>query len=327
MRESSRTSGTFKSRLEANPFRSLISASVAVAAVVIGIMSYWCNQRSAVAEGRYNNRISVLQNELTSLRRGVGDKQFLDIRTFLYPIGSSPSPAINSKSNYVSTEEFYAITDLPGWDHQRMSLEKFIHLAYHETFTSPTFKAMSQLPVHVWLPSTGLNVVETKNFGEVGPLIFLQKTPLDKILKGQIEALPKEIEEERKMKRPPLYASISIDELERDFRGDVAGHLLSSWLDYSLAATVNAPEWDSSLVQLQKIGNVVYAQLLRKVHDPEVNGKRVPEYFVRHEVIIITDRDDVTMIEITVPSADSIPRGPVYSTIQEWFSGLAIPVS
>lgn len=327
MTNDSRTPKNFKARLEANPILYLISVSVAVAMVIVGVMDYWCNQRSAVAEDGLKNQISVLQNEMSSIKRGVGDNKFLDIRAFLYPKGGSPSSPINLKSKYVSSEEFFAITDLPGWEYERLTAEEFWHKTYHVHFTGPTFKIMGQLPLHVWRPSVGLTVVESKNSSEIGPLISLQKIPLERTLKGSLEAQAKEIEEERKLNRPPFFASLSTEELERAFQGDVAEHMLATWIDLHLAGSLDAPEANSSLVQLQKLGNVVYAQLLTTVHDCEVDGKKVAVYFVRHEMIIITDREYTTQIEIVVPSADPSPRGPVYSTIQVWFSGLALPVA
>jgi hypothetical protein len=326
MAESVQTSNTLKDRLEANPVLYLLGTSVAFATIVAGVMTYWSSQRIASAEERCNNQVTTLQTELTSIKRGVGDNKLLDIRTFLYPKGASPPSGLNPNSKYVANEDFYAMMDVSNFEHQKLTEKQFIEWGTEEEFSLPIAKTMGNFPVHVWRNSVGLLRVESKNLVVLGPVISLERIPLDRIVRSAIQALPEEVERQKKLKLLPAEIEISAEGLERYFRGDEAARVFSSWLDMQLAVTNNVPESTSSLVEVRKVGNVVYAQLLRTVRDPEVNGKRVGVYFIRYELIVITDREYLTTIQVTVPSADPAPRGTVYSKIQEWFSGLAIPV-
>jgi len=101
---------------------------------------------------------------------------------------------------------------------------------------------------------------------------------------------------------------------------------LATFMQLHLGDFVGTPDSDTQLIELEKVANVIYLQLLVTVRQAIVNGKKLPVFFVREEQVIISDQEVLTQIVITVPSADPAPRGPVYTEIQEWFSGLAISV-
>jgi hypothetical protein len=113
--------------------------------------------------------------------------------------------------------------------------------------------------------------------------------------------------------------------LERIFRGDAAAlHLQATIADNMWTSATT--QISTQIVEVQKVGNVVYAQFLHTLHAPTVDKKTVPIFFLREETIIITDQDTSTVIRVAVPIDDPAPRGAVYSQIQEWFSGLAVVV-
>jgi hypothetical protein len=138
--------------------------------------------------------------------------------------------------------------------------------------------------------------------------IVLQKIP-NKISKGF-----KQEDYARLMKE--LYGSeVKKDEipdlalLERIYRGDMATFQLATFMQSHLEQFVGSPEINTQLVELQKVGNVIYLQLLVTVQNVTVNGKKMPVFFVRHEEIFIADQNTMTVITITVPAAGPAPTG------------------
>jgi len=112
--------------------------------------------------------------------------------------------------------------------------------------------------------------------------------------------------------------------LDAEFRGDAAGTFLLSELNLLHTLGSDPPNVSFEIVQLQKVGNVVYAQVLRTWRDVTVRGLHYPNYFVRQEIVIVTDQSNLYHIETFVPTSDPAVRGEIYSRITEWFSKLAI---
>jgi hypothetical protein len=78
------------------------------------------------------------------------------------------------------------------------------------------------------------------------------------------------------------------------------------------------------IVKLQKIGNVVYVQFLKTVRDVTVGRRHYEKYFLRQELILVSDGETLYVIQTYVPTADPSTRGDVYGRITEWFAKLAI---
>jgi hypothetical protein len=270
-------------------------------------------------------RINTLESELTSIRRGLGESNFLDIRSFVYPKDRLALLKVNPKSKYVSDENFYAILDFPNWQYERTTLEEFVHSETGDEMP-PTLKKMSgKTPVHTWKAAQFLAVKGPHDYSESGPEIMIEKLPY-------ASTVPPSKEDFSKFAKEVMGAELKPDEapdlayFERLFRGDMATVQLAGFMQSNLEQFVDSTGIDTRLVELEKVGNVLYLQILVTIHDATVNGKKLPIFFVRNEEIIITDKNAMTLIIITVPSADPAPRGPAYAQIQEWFSGLAIPV-
>jgi hypothetical protein len=104
-----------KERVEQHPIISLLILAIPVSTFVAGVGEYFCRQRIDIANQKSELRINTLESELTSIRRGMGESNFLDIRTFVYPKDRLALLKVNPKSKFVSEENFYAILDLPGW--------------------------------------------------------------------------------------------------------------------------------------------------------------------------------------------------------------------
>ena len=320
-----------KDRAERGPFVYILAATISVSGAAVGISEYFCRQRIGITTQRSALEICTLQSELTSIRRGLGDSKCLDIRTFVHTKDLPGTPPINPKSKFMASEAFYARTDLPGWTYEALTSEKFME-KYYGAKLAPTIRKYSgEFPIRVWT-APKLHTVEAKldeesnYFTATGPQITLQRIPFSAPARGA-EHFPEILEEQtgEKVEFTPDGMKDARAYLERMFRGDAAALHLRSAIERSMWPGFT-PQINTQIVEVQKVGNVVYAQFLHTLHGPTVDKKTVPIFFLREETIIITDQDTSTVISVGVPIDDPAPRGAVYSQIQEWFSGLAVVV-
>ena len=124
-----------KDRVEHNPFAYILVVTIAISGTAIGIAEYFCRQRIEITSQRSALEISTLQTELTSIRRGLGDSKYLDIRSFVHAKGLPGTSPISPKSKFFAGEDFYARTDLPGWTYERMTHEQFSEKFYGDRLT------------------------------------------------------------------------------------------------------------------------------------------------------------------------------------------------
>lgn len=315
-----------KERVNRNPYVFLLAVAMTGASMAGGIVEYFCKQRIALVSQKSDLEVGRLQGELSSLKRGLGESKYLDVRSFVFPKERRSHVQLNPRSRYFATEGFYALTNMPGWSYEQTTGEGLSEREYGEHLPPELAKIVGDAPIHLWRALEHRTVRGPGDYVESGPLIILQRTPIEKVLKITGERLPEIIEQETGEKVTAEEMKDPLKEMERIFRGDAAAALLPNILTVPLAEMLGSPQTSSEVVELQKVGNVVYVQFLTTLHDTIVDGKRQTEFFVRHEAIIVSDRDTVTVIHVIVPTSDPAPRGLVYAQTQEWFSGLAILV-
>jgi hypothetical protein len=315
-----------KDRVEHNPFVYILVVTIAVSGTAIGITEYFCRQRIEITSQKSALEISALQTELTSIRRGLGDSKYVDIRTFVRTKDLLGTPPINPQSKFFECDDFYARTDLPGWTYERMTNEQFTEKFYGGKPTPLSRKLTGDLFAHVWYPSKTIHLeAELEKdyfFVSAGPLIVLERYPL-KISEHLPEILQQQMGENVEITSEDIRNTRA--SLERLIRGDAAAGALQAILTDQLWTT-QTTKIVSQIIELQKVGNVVYSQSLATVHSARVDKQPKSVFFVRTEMIFIMDRSTVTAISIIVPIDDPAPRGVIYSQIQEWLSGLVVVV-
>jgi len=319
-----------KQRVERHPIIYLLISAISVSTIAVSVAEYFYRQRIDIVNQKSELRISTLESELTSIRRGLGDSKYLDVRSFVHPKNYPGPLAISTKSKFFANEDFYAVTDIPEWTYEELTAEQLAE-KYEGGKLKPAIRKLSgnQL-VHVWTDRKYMSIEEEVDrdyyFITQGPMITLQRIPYTQYTK-LFEQLQEVYEAQtgEKVEFTPEDSKDIRTYLERLFRGDAAAFQLAGMLNGNLVPF--PPERIvTQLVELQKVGNVVYAQFLSTLHDAKVDKKKVSVFFERKELIIITDQDSLTIIVINVPIGDPSPRGPVYSRIQEWFAGLAVLV-
>lgn len=319
-----------KDRVEHNPFIYILTTTLLASSFAVGIAEYFCRERIEVASQKSALEISTLQSELSSIKRGLGDSKWLDVRTFVHPKNYPGSLPVSTKSKFFASEDFYAVTDIPGWSYNEQTPEQLSEKYHHGKLKPSLRRLVGDQPLHIWTSRDVMSVEEEVEkdyfFVTEGPMIALQRAPYTQVSKV-FEHLPELVEEQfgEKVEFTPDDIKDARTYLDRLFRGDAAAVPLAELLRGNLVP-FPTERMVTQLVELQKVGNVVYAQFFSTLHDAKVDKKTVPIFYERKEIIMITDQDSITTIVIDIPTGDPSPRGPVYAQVQEWFAGLAVLV-
>ena len=220
--------------------------------------------------------------------------------------------------------------DLPEWDYEAMATEEFNKKILRGEIPPKLNTLFNGTQTYVWQAKRPLAVTfPDGTHDEARPMIMLQKTSIGDFIRTFSKHLPEVAEEMagRKLTTAEVQSTKDVlPELEKLFRGDAAQIALAEQVRIHYAELYGTDQVTTEIVQLQKVGNVLYAQFLRTMPNIEVDGKQKSALFLRQELMFISDQENLFEIKIVVPSVDPSPRGPVYTRIQEWFSGLAIPV-
>jgi hypothetical protein len=117
----------------------------------------------------------------------------------------------------------------------------------------------------------------------------------------------------------------SLAALDNMYRGDATGLMLSTLLnlEMQMAASFRGAG-RTNLKEIQKAGNVVYAQFETVLNNVEINNQHYPEFYLLRELLVISTADDLYIVKTLVPT------GPDYGSdaiawINGWFGDFGIP--
>jgi hypothetical protein len=290
---------TFKSRVESNPFISLIVTGTAVGAVVAAVISFFCSQRLEEARTQIADR----ESKLASINRNLAGGDFMKVEKFLARRGDRSH--VPAQSKFYPDDSFYA-PEIKGWIYTKVTDRVF----FTSIFGKEAEKQMSEItgiaPMHVWtrgpLKPVGNNDV-IENFA---PSIYVQRLPLDELtVQLNLEAA--------KNSQPTTL-----------FEGDVIGSMLAQTFSNIFKKLTITSDTQASLLSITKVSNVLYCQFLVTIHDVTIDGRALPSYFINLEMIVISTPKSVYTICDLVPSEEPVLRGSVPAEVTEWLSGFAV---
>ncbi len=265
---------------------------------------------------RYESRISEVESLVASIRRRVGgDSGYLDVKTFL--LSRDQASEVSLRSRFFSDDGFYASADEARWSYSKITENELATLLSD----GPVDSSLPDPPLHLWRGNETLPVNGSDLFTAVFPHVFLQKLPLEEF--RRYFELDLSLDEDISI---AAYedAQQFIDATEKVFRGDVVGFLLVGALAINYELSLDDPEIGFKLIELQKVGPVLYAEFLTTLQDVTVGDTYYPTYYLREELILVSTATEVYLIRTFLPSGEFAPRGEYFAAVTEWFADLVI---
>lgn len=330
----------FKKSIENHPMTFLVTCIIAASSLTAGVQRYFSTQQTNLLNERHRSEIEELNSKLSSLRRGIPGNEFFDVRHLLY----SPNNKTNTppSSSAFFQEQFYGPKGGGDWIYkQTTELEVMSDLTGISLKSLPVQfqKANSVLTLHVWKAKDETSIEGHDAFKKLYPLITVEKVSFEQMrtISGIAAANEDDADQtpspevkqsaQKAVEEKNSDAQKFLDGMDKVFRGDAIGAFFRAQLDLQFAATLLSQKTSVNVVEIQKVGNVLYAQFLITLKDVKVGGRPVPEYFLRKELIIISTPEGAFVINTLVPSDDPAPRSQSFAAVSKWLDDFRVVIS
>jgi hypothetical protein len=222
---------------------------------------------------------------------------------------------------YEQASELKMMTEIAGLDLEQARRE----------LPPQQVQAYERFPMHIWRSPQTFRIGGNFPLKVLFPMVLVQKVPHSLISQLFADFTPPDEPQPAGATDSALTASPaptrdeSLAALNSMYRGDAAGMMLSTLLsqEMQLAASFRG-SGRTNLKELQKAGNVVYAQFETVLSNMEINNQQYAEFYLLRELLIISTADDLYIVKTLVPT------GPDYGSdaiawINGWFGDFGIP--
>lgn len=249
---------------------------------------------------------ATLEKASVSIERRLGpDAQFFDVRDTVVPEAEIGDRLPDSQ--LFPQDDFYAIKDedLGDWTYEETTEPDFYRL---QGIEPPP--GIPDLRVHLWRNEE--RAVGQPINGQIFDFVFIEKVSHEQVaeLFGLGLGPPDE-----SLSGDETITDEDIAELQEDYRGDSTGVMLLSQLPILLP--IGLPDVRPVLNTVQKKGNVVYAQSTIQIDGLEIDGEQYDTFFIEREVMMISTRTDLWLIQTNVSTPDRISDS--FQWIDDWF--------
>jgi hypothetical protein len=345
--------------LTSKPLTFFTSAMVGCTSVTVSVVMFFMNQRAEITNAQHELRVQEVSQEhmqkyekvakdyedvvrqlnsrLATIERRLGTtSDTFDVTRLLV----TPKDAAKwlGHAQYFPDARFYgrrlAATD--NWVYEQSTelalMTQMIGADLETTKQSmppQQVQAFERFPLHTWRGPQVFKFGGDLPIKQLQPLIFVQKVPHS--LMPQLFA---DFTEEAETTEPtdPAHPEEkaptreeTLTTLNGMYRGDAAGLMLSSLLNVEMQFAVSfRGAGHTNLKEIQKAGNVVYAQFETVLKNVEINGQHCAEFYLLRELLLISTADDLYIVKTLVPT------GPEFNTdaiawINGWFGDFGIP--
>jgi len=324
--------------IEDHPIIALIVATAAAGSVIYGVVNHETTtriqilqdthkQETATLERQLNGKIADLEQQLTRIRRGLGKSgDLLDVRNFVLIKKEDMRLHADrlARAKYWKDEKFYAAVPENGsqWKYTKMSTSEFIGkllMADPKSIAAQQTTMLKEIPLHVWSRPTTYTIERSPVIKRAFPYVnvrFIPNSQFEKLANTKADADVQRLQQKEALAEPSLLA------LQSSWIGDASGAFLALQLKEELLEP--APNVTSWLAKLQKLGNVVYAQIDTVLEDVRVNGVDSQEFYLSRELFIISTIKGLYVIKTCLPSADLRVQEDDAAWITNWFNSFLI---
>lgn len=324
---------SLKDRVERNPFIYIISCVIAAVGVSAGVQQYFYSQQTS----EYQRKADDLSAKLASIHRGLPGSEYLDVRQLVYAKNNS-STEIPAGSKYFADGSFYAST-AKDWQYsittEKQLLQDFTGISFSQS--SPVEGALTLAPVYLWKPKgKPISVEGAPPFRQVYPYIILQDVSFEQLhqlvgLAAKNETTDAPATEDK----ASAAAAADKDKKDKDdtfrnidkyLQNDAVGSVFTMKLFTMMISALESPKESFTLLDIQRVGNVLYTRVLFTMRDLKVGGKHYDKYYMRQEIILIATPGGISLIQTLTPSEDPAFRNAASTAITTWLNDFRVVV-
>ncbi len=238
-------------------------------------------------------------------------------------------------------ENFYAAKAQPDWVYKKTTeLDVLSDLIGPPPagISQNLHQAITLLPLHLWKSKAELQVQGGDLFRKVYPFVSVEKVTTQQ-LRTLVGIAAKDRDDEadndasaaardvqKAISTKNVNAQEFIDNMDKAFRNDIIGAFFSAQLQAQFSAAILFPKTTVTLVEVQKVGNVLYAQFLITLKDVKVGGHPYAEYYVRKELIVVSTPESAFVVGTLLPSPEPAPRDPSFAAVSKWLNDFRVVI-
>ncbi|HTW26659.1 MAG TPA: hypothetical protein VME92_06005 [Acetobacteraceae bacterium] len=297
-------------------------------------------EKMEAANRQYETQIDALNSRITSVERRLGGQKYLDVQKFFVQQPSMDMGDASGQVQFNPEGEFFALQDATRWRYYKSTeLALGSEVAGFDLAKVPAAaqRPFSLFPIYVWRGRQEYSVAGAF-VKKLFPFIMVQIVPMDRApeLFGMLKSLSADFSDPAEVdvkgarsasngnagakKEPGQEAKLNeyTKLLTGTFQSDAVGFFLTAQLSVLLNAASSAPNFTYSLRNVQKIGPLLYAQVIMKWSDVTVNGAAVDRLYLAREYFVISKSDRMIIIETNAVTQTPAFTGPAFNDITLW---------
>ncbi len=324
-----------KETLENNIMVVVVAVAVAVAGTTFAVVNYYNAQKVASIEQSFNFKLAKLESKLASIDRDLPGIEHFDIRGLF--LAENETRGIDPGLFYFKDDRFYASKSDPYWKYSKTTELALIKLVTGIDFDDPMLGMLGQaavkFPIHLWRADESIVMVDKGEKLNLFPHIIVQKVPNSEI--GEVLGLGvsfgRWVDEEDDMDFDADDIDLSGDEdvdellaaMNRAYYNDAAGFFFLMQTLVNFNSAMMAPNQVFKIKKVQKLGNILYCQFVTEFYDVTVREQTTTVY-LHQEIMVISERDSLYFIKITLPSLEPQPRAPIFANVNGWLTNVKL---
>jgi len=324
---------SLKDKIEKNPIISLIILVFICTSVVATILLFFYNKEIELITKQKDNELIETKSKLSSIKRNIYSNEYFDIRQLFI----TNEEIKNIPDNYVffDDDQFYAPKNIGELKYKKMN---YVELkSRDEGKEAPELLKIfySKMFVHMWTLDNDVIIDGINGIRVITPCIKLQKRSKFEF-KGMLGALFQKLNiaevlnkylEKGEINDGRFDTAKISKNLEGVYNGNWSAILLEQYLTKGLSLPVNNSNVMFELLNVNKNGNAIYAQGLTTFSDVNVNNFKYKKYYLREELIIMSNMNTIYIINTLMPSKDPSTRDPIYKDISNWLYNVKILIN
>jgi len=311
-----------REKIENNIIVILIGAVVASGSICAGVSTWFAAQRETLQSEKWQSKLDDMESRITSVERRIGGQKFFDIKD-MFGSGHKTSAPASLHIAYFPQGHYSAVSQLEGFSYKKTSEGALFAEMNAQEIPSAVLSQANTLMVDAWVGKPQ-KLSGSSIFKELLPIVFAETVSLDQLNSVTIglgQAMANLEDSSNKENMDLINDKELASFISKNYNLDAGIQILIGFLN--LTAEINGSH-DSNLqavVQsIQKVGPVLYFQMIFAFSDVKVNNKHYDKYFYVKEVFIINTPGAVTLLDTQVPTDNPFVPNAYFSRINEWLT-------